>query len=246
MSEALPQPQPQPQDDDDDPTRLIPALCRQFYRLGWVTGTGGGVSVRRGDRVYIAPSGVQKERIEPRDLFVAAHPEGNVVSEPGRGLRMSQCAPLFFNAFRLRDAGACIHTHSQHAVMATLLWPGREFRITHQEMIKGIRAAPGPQGGSLRYFDTLVVPVIENVPHERDLTESMAEAMRRYPNTHAVLVRRHGVYVWGETWQKAKTMCECYDYLFEIGARMKLAGLDPSEVPADSPYKAESRASDYV
>lgn len=31
-----------------------------------------------------------------------------------------------------------------------------------------------------------------------------------------MLVRRHGVYVWGPTWQKAKTMSECYDYLFEV------------------------------
>ena len=37
------------------------------------------------------------------------------------------------------DAGAVIHTHSKHAVMATLFYPGTEFRITHQEMIKGIK-----------------------------------------------------------------------------------------------------------
>lgn len=39
-------------------------------------------------------------------------------------------------AYRLYDAGAVIHTHSQKAVMATLLWPGKEFRCTHLEMIK--------------------------------------------------------------------------------------------------------------
>lgn len=37
------------------------------------------------------------------------------------------------------DAGAVIHTHSKAAVMATLLYPGTEFKITHQEMIKGIK-----------------------------------------------------------------------------------------------------------
>ena len=54
--------------------------------------------------------------------------------------------------------------------------------------------------------DMLVVPIIENTPEEKDLKERMARAMNDYPDSCAVLVRRHGVYVWGETWEKAKTM----------------------------------------
>jgi methylthioribulose-1-phosphate dehydratase len=42
---------------------------------------------------------------------------------------------VFFSA---RQAGAVIHTHSKAAVMATLLYPGKEFRVTHLEMIKVI------------------------------------------------------------------------------------------------------------
>lgn len=30
------------------PRMLIPELCRQMYSLGWVTGTGGGISIRLG------------------------------------------------------------------------------------------------------------------------------------------------------------------------------------------------------
>lgn len=32
--------------------------------------SGGGISIKDGDKIYIAPSGVQKERIQPEDLFV--------------------------------------------------------------------------------------------------------------------------------------------------------------------------------
>lgn len=56
------------------------------------------------------------------------------------------------------------------------------------------------------YDDTLVVPIIENTPEEKDLKDRMARAMEEYPDSCAVLVRRHGVYVWGESWEKAKTM----------------------------------------
>lgn len=173
------------------------------------------------DKIYLAPSGVQKERMEPEDLFeVELDGREYACPPPSKGFTASQCTPLFFNAYNLRSAGACIHTHSQHAVMATLLTQGNEFRITHQEMIKGIRI--GSTKSNLRFFDELVVPIIENTAEERDLTDRMKQAMIDYPDTNAILVRRHGVYVWGESWQKAKTMCECYDYLFEIGVKMKV------------------------
>jgi methylthioribulose-1-phosphate dehydratase len=76
---------------------------------------------------------------------------------------------MYIHVHRL-GAGAVIHTHSKAAVMATLLYPGKEFKITHQEMIKGI--SRGQTGKKYRYHDELVVPIIENTPEESDLTVS--------------------------------------------------------------------------
>lgn len=203
--------------------------------------------------------------------------------------------------YRQRNAGAVIHTHSPKALIATLLWPGKEFRCTHLEMIKvgeicystidftfsrfnsifveqkekvkwkcleneskpmklvyskDFRILSNQptllqhvatffilafhknkkrkqtiikictqhnhsefffivftfQQGIydhtlkryLRYDEELIVPIIENTPFEKDLEERMNETMQKYPGSTAILVRRHGIYVWGDTWQKAK------------------------------------------
>lgn len=216
--------------DKEHPRILIPELCKQFYDLGWVTGTGGGISIRQGHKIYIAPSGVQKERICPDEMFVQDI-SGNDLELPPeeKKLKKSQCTPLFMCAYTRRNAGAVIHTHSKFAVMVTLHWPGKEFRVTHLEMIKGIKNQK--LGKAYRYDDELVVPIIENTPFEEDLKEELDKTILAYPETCAVLVRRHGVYVWGDTWQQAKTMTECYDYLFDIALQMKLSGLNPTAIP---------------
>jgi methylthioribulose-1-phosphate dehydratase len=200
----------------EDPSALICELARSFYALGWVSGTGGGICIRDGDCVVVAPSGVQKERMRPEQMFTLAL-DGSVLASPDDpSLRPSECSSLFLKAITLRNAGAVIHTHSIHAVMATLLFD-REFTVSHLEMIKGIRG--------MGYHDSLVVPIIDNTARECDLADSLEAAILAYPDTHAVLVRRHGAYIWGEDWIQAKTQAECYDYLFRAAVEMRRMGV---------------------
>lgn len=56
----------------DELRSLLFDLARSFYGLGWVSGTGGGICIRDGDHVVIAPSGVQKERMLPEQMFTRA------------------------------------------------------------------------------------------------------------------------------------------------------------------------------
>lgn len=79
------------------------------------------------------------------------------------------------------------------------------------------------------YYDDCTVPIIENTARECELTERLRQAIKDYPKSQAVLVRRHGVYVWGPTWIQAKTQAECYDYLFEAAVKMKAMGVDASK-----------------
>jgi len=200
----------------EDVGALICELARTFYDLGWVSGTGGGICIREGDHVVMAPSAVQKERMRADQMFTIAL-DGSIVSRPADpNLRPSECSSLFLKAINLRGAGAVIHNHSIHAVMATMLFES-EFVVSHLEMIKGIEG--------MAFGDRLVVPIIENTARECDLADSLEEAILAYPNAHAVLVRRHGVYVWGRDWVSAKTQAECYDYLFRAAVDMRRLGI---------------------
>lgn len=245
---------------------LIAELCRHFYNLGWVSGTGGSITIKVHDDsvpkpqqlIVMSPSGVQKERMVEEDMYVLS-PEGSILSAPlakpypHKPPKCSDCGPLFLKAYDMRNAGAVIHSHGMESCLVTMINPfSKEFRITHMEMIKGI------QGHG--YYDELVVPIIENTAHERELTDSLAEAIEAYPKTTAVLVRNHGIYVWGDNWISAKTQAECYHYLFDAAIKLHQLGLDwstPSHGPihsvngalgnvrgANTPVKARKIASD--
>lgn len=196
----------------DVPTTIC-LVMQKLYTLGWCSGSGGGISIRDKEAgiTYTAPSGVQKEMISPDEIF-SLDPKGAVLKAPSKpGLKVSECAQLFQQAFELRDAGAALHSHAMDAVMVTKMC-GQEFRISGLEMLKGI-----PGHGNL---DEAVVPIIENTESECELVERLRFAIIAYPRTYAVLVRGHGMYVWGPTWQKAKTIAECYHYLCEAYVRM--------------------------
>ena len=192
--------------------QIICYILREFYRLGWCTGTGGGISIRESqDLVYLAPSGVHKEFVTEDDMF-ESNIEGEICATPKNPkLKVSECTPLFLQAYKLRDAGAVLHSHSVHAVLITKLF-GTEFQCIDLEMIKGI----------IGYKNTewCTIPIIENTEYETELTDRLRCAIMAYPRSYAVLVRNHGIYVWGPTWEKAKNHVECYDFLFKTVLKM--------------------------
>ncbi|XP_063445337.1 methylthioribulose-1-phosphate dehydratase-like isoform X1 [Mytilus trossulus] len=214
-----------------NPRNVIPEAGRHFHSLGWMTGSGGAIGVRRGEEIYITPSGVQKELMEPEDLFVQTIDGKSIATPPAfKKLTQSSCTPLIINSFlKRKGAGAVVHAHNPNAVLISLLYPGKEFRITHQQMIKC--TYNWKLGKNNKYFDELVVPIVEGQPEEIDLAPYVAKALEDYPDTSCVIIRRHGMYVVGPTWEKTKLMLESFDYLFHIAMQMKLYGLDPTQPP---------------
>lgn len=69
------------------------------------------------------------------------------------------------------------------------------------------------------------------------LADQFEEVLAKYPKANAVLVRRHGVFAWGDSWEQAKTQYESFDYLFQSAVAMKKMGVNPWDVPSQGTYR---------
>ncbi|KAG1650821.1 Methylthioribulose-1-phosphate dehydratase [Nymphon striatum] len=214
-------------DAEEIPTQIIPELCRHYYNLGSITGGGGALAMKYDSKIYITPSGVEKEKIIGEDLLVADE-NGKLLKNAtsNKNLKMS-FIPNFMHIFKMRNAVAAIHTHSKAAILTTMLFDSTHFRITDLQNMKDIKNAV--TGLNLKMKDTLSVPIIENEEEEDDIQVGLAEALRNNPETHAILIRKHGLYVWGKNWKETKLMLENFESIFEIANNMKLYRVNPME-----------------
>ncbi|CAB3410207.1 unnamed protein product [Caenorhabditis bovis] len=194
-------------------------LMKHFYNMGWMRGSGGAMGCISGNRLMISPSSLQKERMKESDVYVYDLIKKALQQKPiNRRITVSSCATLFTLIMHHTGSECVIHTHSKAANLITQLISGPTFEISHQEYIKGIY---NPfSGHNLRYDDTLVIPIIDNKPSENQLLQPIAETLDGYPQTVAVLVRNHGLFVWGPTWEATKIMVECIDYLLDLSIDM--------------------------
>jgi len=212
--------------------RLMAQLSERFHELGWSNaGNGGGLTIRIGGgeqkpwRVFVTPGGVLKENMIAEDIFeLDSHVKVTFQPETPN-LQLSSHTSLWFLVYQHRPSATCvIHINQMDCTMATLIDDtSSSLKLTHLEMIKGI---PGHA-----YHDVLEIPIIENQTTEAELAPSLTQALNDYPKSNAVLVRRQGMYVWGDSWEQAKTQAECLVFCLKCAVQAKLLGMDFSQPP---------------
>jgi methylthioribulose-1-phosphate dehydratase len=152
---------------------------------------------------------VDKGALTPDDILLIDE-RGEVMS--GRG-RPSDETLLHLTVVRARGAGAVLHTHS---VWSTLLSeafaPSGRLLVEGFEMLKGL-------AGVRTHEHRECLPVIENSQDMDELSRSLEKALELNPESHAVLLRRHGLYTWGRDLAEAKRHVEILEFLLEVTGR---------------------------
>jgi methylthioribulose-1-phosphate dehydratase len=70
------------------------------------------------------------------------------------------------------------------------------------------------------------IPILENDQDMPRLACAVAEVLERNPDAHAVLLRRHGLYTWGETLVEAERHVEILEFLFEAVCRSRPSAVE--------------------
>lgn len=188
---------------------------QQLPKLGLVTMHSGNVSAYdpQANVVYIKPSGMDYDRMEPKDIVVVSI-DGDVV-EPGRKPSVDLPHHLFLYR-NMPGVRAVVHTHSNYATA---------FAACHKPIPLALTAIADEFGGE--------IPCAPYVDNEGD---NIGQAILKYKGRGpAILMGNHGVFAWGPSVSaalKAAAMVE------DVAKTLAIAGSIGDVVPID-PAEAE-------
>ena len=221
----------------------LAAIGQRFYTRGWALGTSGNFSVvlsRKPLRLAITASSVAKGTLRATDIL-QCDGRGRVVGRPLRGKpRPSAEVLLHVEIARRRGAGAVLHTHSVWSTMLSEVWasdsgeqgpaPDRPgLTIAGYEMLKGLS---GVTSHEHREF----IPILDNDQDMPRLAGGVGETLERFPEAHAFLLRRHGLYTWGDSLADAERHVEILEFLFEAVGRTQ-ARSDGARTPGGPSWR---------
>jgi len=201
--------------DFSDIALRLAEISRGFYARGWVLGTSGNFSAvlsRAPLRLAITASGIDKGDLTA-DHILQIDGHAHVLTEAQD--HPSDESLLHIQVVRTRGAGAVLHTHSIWAtILSDLHGPEGGLAIEGYEMLKGLH-------GVTTHRHREWVPILENAQEMELLARRVDGTLRQQPNAHGFLLKRHGLYTWGEDLTQAKRHVEILEFLLEAIGRSR-------------------------
>ncbi len=180
------------------------ALGQTLVAQGLVLGSGGNLSFREGDTMYITRSGALLHQLTPQDFLPV--PVQAPYQRPATGPRPSTETPMHQAAYRARDdARVIIHCHPVNAIA----WAMQGMPLP--AVTPDFTLYLGAEVPTLPYF----------LPGSSSLARAVASALAQSP---AVLLANHGVLVTGHDVEQARLRLYHIDDTASICLRAQAAG----------------------
>lgn len=184
----------------------VHALVRisgELANRGWLRATSGNLSVRDPETgvIFITRSGADKQRLTAHDVLTLA-PDGRILE--GEGKPSFETA-IHQTVYQHTSSGAVLHVHTVYNNLVSRHAGPEGLALQDHEMLKAL--------GHWQEGARITVPVVENYADIHRLAQIVSTAID--PTVPAVLLKRHGIYAFGESPDAALRHLEALEFLFE-------------------------------
>lgn len=173
---------------------------------GWLPATSGNLSARVSQDplvMAITRSGADKPVLKVEDVILVGSDTKPIEATPHRASAETIVHAKLYDRF---ECGAIVHVHTLYNNLASdIYFSEGAVRFANHELLKAL--------DHWEEYAAIVVPIVENyhdIPTLADAVVSVATE-----GVPGVLVRNHGIYVWGLDSAVAKRYLEAFEFLFQ-------------------------------
>jgi methylthioribulose-1-phosphate dehydratase len=191
-------------------------LCsvgRWIAQKNWLPATGGNLSIRATEHSCLVTGNKDNGEFSPQDLCEISWRDGDLRSSSGSAAE----AALHVALYQLfPHCKVVLHSHSLSSTVFSRLIRADGYPVSGYEMQKGI-------AGCTNAEQALQLVILDNAPQVPQLAAQLRQRAGELQS--AVLVRGHGLYVWGDTLEQTKRQLESWEFLIACEQeRLKIAG----------------------
>lgn len=198
---------------DYEEMKKLAGLVRVMNSLGHNPATSGNYSLRSKTSPEIAlvsESGIDKSKFTEDNflpLYYATREMHKSYTDSGR--KSSDETDIHLTIYQITKANCVLHSHILDSILFADLFPGKQFAtISGLELLKGFK-------GIKTHELEINIPIFDNTQDIRSLAEVVKPAILSQPDSYGLLLRGHGIYVWGDSVEEAKRHLEVFEYIFK-------------------------------
>lgn len=187
-------------------TKALRQLATDLAGKGWLPATSGNLSLKVSEQpltIAVTRSGADKQALQDEDVLLVDTNQQPLQPTSFKPSAETVVHTALYNALQ---CGAVLHVHTMHNnLLSELDFHQGYARFTEHELLK-----------ALNHWEvkaSIDVPIVENFHDIPQLATAVRNAVKE--SVPGVLVRRHGIYVWGKNAEEAKRFLEAFEFLFE-------------------------------
>lgn len=198
---------------DYEEMKKLAFLVRELNSQGHNPATSGNYSLRSKTNLEIAlvsESRIDKSKFTENNFLPHYYQTRNMHSDYiSSGRISSEETDIHLTIYQMTNANCVLHSHLLESLLFADMFQGLPFAtISGLELLKGFK-------GVATHETVINIPCYDNTQDIKSLSEKMKITMLNDSHNYGLLLRGHGLYVWGESVEDAKRHLEVFQYVFK-------------------------------